>query len=70
MFRLNYVSLLLCFLLKILAKSTKWTDPTRVDKEVHKVDGPYEGWSINKSIKWTDPMSGGQLTSPQSGRTQ
>ena len=51
MFRLNYVSLLLCLLLKILAKSTKWTDPTRVDKEVHKVDGPYEGWSINKSIK-------------------
>ena len=52
--RLNYVSLLLCFLLKILAKSTTWTDPTRVDKEVHKV---------------ADTIRVNYLTSPQSGRT-
>ena len=43
MFRLNYVSLLLCFLLKILTKFTKWTEPTRVDKEVHKMDGHNKG---------------------------
>ena len=60
-------------LLRILAtKSTKWTDPTRVDylmspqngqtlrgliaRWVHKADGPYKGWLLDKSTKQMDPM--------------
>ena len=47
-FRRKNIQTQLCFITtmlftKNLAKSTKWMDPTRVDKEVHKVDGHNKG---------------------------
>ena len=58
-------------LLKILAtKPTKWRT-LRGFKiwQVHKVDGPYEGYKLGKPRKWTNPTRVKNLVSPQSGQT-
>ena len=50
-----------------LNKSTKWTDPTKGNTQVHNMDEFHEG-SRSKSIKWTDPMNY-QKSCPQSRQT-
>ena len=54
---------------KNILKSTKWTDPTKVQDNSPHNGRTQPGSNLFKSTKWTDPTKG-QHNSPHNGRTQ